>query len=223
MNKNKIDFRLQAVNKDDVVVIYMYGDIADERPINYWTGEEEKGDYIIPSEFFEMCKDIKTDKIDLHINSYGGSVFASVSIFNYIKALNKDVTVYVDGVVASGGSIIAMSGNKIVMPKNTTMMIHRASSFGFGNCNDLRKLADTLEKLDNATVFETYKARFKGTDEQLKTIIDKETWLSADECLEYGLCDEVLELSDKAKEEPKQEEISNAIKMMTNFAKLKLN
>ena len=109
------------------------------------------------------------------------------------------------------------------MPKNTTMMIHRASSFGFGNCNDLRKLADTLEKLDNATVFETYKARFKGSDEQLKTIIDKETWLSADECLEYGLCDEVLELSDKAKEEPKQEEISNAIKMMTNFAKLKLN
>lgn len=221
--KQKIDFRLEAKKQDDKTVVYLYGDIVDEQPTDFWTGEPEQGDYIIPAEVRALLDSVTTDDIDIHINSYGGSIFASVSIFNTIRALNKNITIYIDGLAASGASLIAMAGNKLIMPKNTTMMIHRASSIGWGNCNDLRKIADTLEKLDNATVFETYKVKFNGTDEELKAIIDKETWLSSDDCFKYGLCDEVVELSnDKPKEEVKQEEITNAIKFMKNFANLKL-
>lgn len=221
--KQKIDFRLEAKKQDNKTIVYLYGDIVDEQPRNFWTGEKEEGDYIEPTEVRALLDSVTTDDIEIHINSYGGSIFASVSIFNTIKALNKNITIYIDGLAASGASLIAMAGNKLVMPKNATMMIHRASSIGWGNCNDLRKIADTLEKLDNATVFETYKAKFKGTDEELKAIIDQETWLSADDCFKYGLCDEVVELSNETpKEEVKQEEITNAIKFMSNFANLKL-
>lgn len=217
--KNKIDFKLEAKRELDKTVVYLYGDIVDKVPKNWMTGEEEKGDFITPKNTRELFESIDTEKIELHLNSFGGSVFASVSILNYLKNLNKDITVIVDGIVASGGSIIAMCGNKIIMPKNATMMIHRASTFGFGNCKELRKIADTLEKIDSSTVLETYKERFKGTEEELQTMLDKETWLKADECLKYGLCDEVKEFK---KEELTDSEANNLLKFMTNFANLKI-
>src|SRR5699024_1466470 len=118
--------------------------------------------------------------------------------------------------------------NKAIMPSNTMLMVHRASSYGWGNCKDLRELANTLEKLDNSTVLETYKTRFKGTDEELMNLIDSETWISAKECFEFGFCDELEDISKDNKpeetpepEEPEKEEINNGIKIMTNFAKLK--
>lgn len=226
MERGKIDFRLEAVESqlEDNTVAYLYGDIVDERPVDWWTGEEVEGDFIIPKDVRAMFDNIKTNNIEIHINSYGGSVFASVSIYNYLKGLDKNITVIIDGLAASGASLIAMAGDKLIMPRNTTMMIHRASSMGWGNCNDLRKVADTLEKLDNATVFETYKAKFKGTEEELKALIDAETWLTAEECYENGLCDEIRELAEPKQKpaDPEEEEITNAIRFMNNFARLKL-
>ena len=224
IEKKKIDFRLEAksIPNEDKAVVYLYGDIVDERPTDWWTGEELSGDYIIPGEVRTLFEGISENNIELHINSYGGSVFASVSIFNYLKQLNKNITTINDGICASGASLIFMAGNKAIMPANTMLMIHRASTYGWGNCNDLREVADTLEKLDNSTVLETYKTKFKGTDEELMNLIDSETWLSAKEALEYGLCDEVIELS-PLKVEESQEEITNkGINFMRNFAKLKL-
>lgn len=222
MEKRKIDFRLEAKTEDGKAIVYLHGDIVDERPTDWWTGEEKKGDFIIEKEVRNLFDGIKEDEIDIHINSYGGSVFASVGIFNFIRALNKKITCYVDGVAASGASLIAMAGDKLIMPANTMLMIHRASSFAWGNCKDLREVADVLEKLDNSTVLETYKAKFKGTDEELMALIDNETWISAREALENGLCDEVIELK---KEEPEvtEKEIKNAARMMTAFASLKFS
>lgn len=224
----KPSFKLEAVPKDNKTVVYLYGDIVDERPIDFWTGEEIQGDYITPKEVRDLLDASQGDEIELHINSYGGSVFASVSIFNYLRNLKKPITTVNDGLCASGASLIFMAGDKKIMPKNTTLMIHRASSFGWGNCNELRQLANTLEKLDTSTVFETYKANFNGTDEELLNLIDSETWISADEAKDYGLCDEVISFENKEetnKEETKhnKEEIVNTgKKIMMNFANLKL-
>ena len=112
--------------------VYLYGDIMDDRPTDWWTGKLMEGDYIVPGEVRNLFAKIEEENINLHINSYGGSVFASVSIYNYIKSLNKNITVYIDGLAASGASLIAMVGEKLIMPKNTTIMIHRASSFCWG-------------------------------------------------------------------------------------------
>lgn len=222
MDKQKIDFRLEAVKGSSATKVYLYGDIVDERPIDWWTGEELQGDYITPKEVRELFDSIESDNIDLHLNSYGGSVFASVSIFNYLQNLNKNITTYNDGLCASGASLIFMAGKERVMPKNTVLMIHRASSFTFGNCNDLRVMADTLEKLDNSTVYETYRAHFTGDSEELLNIINAETWITADESLEYGLCTSVMEINSSDEGEKSTDELLNqGRKLMMNFANLK--
>lgn len=219
--KKKIDFRLEVVKKDEKAVVYLAGDIVDERPLDWWTGEPMEGDYITPKEVREIFEKIEEDDIELHINSYGGSVFASISIFNYLKSLGKNITTINDGICASGASLIFMVGDSRIMPENTMLMIHRASTFAWGNCNELREQADILEKLDNSTVMVNYKAHFNGTDEELMELIDKETWLSADECLEKGFCTEVKKLAEP-KEDSTQETLNKGIKLMQNFANLKI-
>lgn len=225
--KKKIDFRLEVVKKDEKAVVYLAGDIVDERPLDWWTGEPKEGDYITPKEVREIFEKIEEDEIELHINSYGGSVFASISIFNYLQSLGKNITTINDGICASGASLIFMVGDSRIMPENTMLMIHRASTFAWGNCNELREQADILEKLDNSTVMVNYKAHFNGTDEELMELIDKETWLSADECLEKGFCTEVKNLANSQngnmpKEDSTQETLNKGIKLMQNFANLKI-
>ena len=218
--KKKIDFRLEVVKKDEKAVVYLAGDIVDERPLDWWTGEPMEGDYITPKEVREIFEKIDEDDIELHINSYGGSVFASISIFNYLKSLGKNITTINDGICASGASLIFMVGDARIMPENTMLMIHRASTFAWGNCNELREQADVLEKLDNSTVMANYKNHFNGTDDELMELIDKETWLTASECLEKGFCTEIKKLA-----EPKdstQETLNKGIKLMQNFANLKI-
>lgn len=219
--KKKIDFRLEVVKKDEKAVVYLAGDIVDERPLDWWTGEPMEGDYITPKEVREIFEKIDEDDIELHINSYGGSVFASISIFNYLKSLGKSITTINDGICASGASLIFMVGDERIMPENTMLMIHRASTFAWGNCNELREQADILEKLDNSTVMANYKNHFKGTDEELMGLIDKETWLSANECLEKGFCTEVKKLAEP-KQDSTQETLNKGIKLMQNFANLKI-
>ena len=85
-----------------------------------------------------------------------------------------------------------MAGEKIYMPSNTTMMIHRAAAGVYGNAEDLRKIAKTLDKFDE-TVLNSYKSRFVGTMDELKVLITEETYLTAEECKVFGLCDEILD------------------------------
>ena len=223
--RERIGYRLEAEERDGKCVVYLYGDIADEQPVNFWTGEVEDGDYIIPKDVREMIDKIDAAELEIHLNSYGGSVFASVAIFNYLKALDKKITVVIDAIAASGASLIAMSADKLIMPANAMLMIHRASTGGWGNCNDLRDIADTLEKLDDSVVFNTLKSRYKGDAEELKKLVDAETWLTAEECFANGLCDEIITLNQKAEEKPQEpvqeEDIKNALKFMKNFANLK--
>ncbi len=130
--------------------------------------------------------------INLHINSPGGSVFEGVAIGNMLKQHNAEVNVYVDALAASIASVIAMSGDTIFMPKNSMLMIHNPSSIVWGNANDMRKAADDLDKI-GLSMQSTYlnRAGNKLDQETLQELMDNETWLSADEALLYGLCDEV--------------------------------
>ncbi|WP_338213869.1 head maturation protease, ClpP-related [Companilactobacillus muriivasis] len=136
--------------------------------------------------------DVKT--INLHINSPGGSVFEGISIYNQLKQNKATVNVYVDGLAASIASVIAMSGDTIFMPENSMMMIHNPMTFVAGNAEQLRKQADDLDRVRETSVA-TYLAKSNGkiTENDLKKLMDDETWLSADEAVNYGLADEVLE------------------------------
>ena len=135
--------------------------------------------------------DVKT--INLHINSPGGSVFEGIAICNMLKQNSAHINVYVDGLAASIASVIAMSGDTIYMPANAMLMIHNPWTMAVGNAEELRKQADALDRITQASV-ETYlaKAGDKLDKETLKQLMDDETWLTAQEAVDYGLADEVL-------------------------------
>lgn len=182
----KNDFLISAKAEADKGIgeLLIYGDISDS---NEW-GEEE---IVIPSDVDKALKQLKDCKqINIRINSYGGSVFAGQAIVSMLKRFEGYKTVYIDGIAASMGSVIAMAGDKIIMPENATMMIHKPVSMAYGNANDLRHEAEVLDTAEK-TLIALYMGRFKGTEDELKKLLNEETWLTAQEALNYGLCDEI--------------------------------
>ncbi len=148
-------------------------------------------------------QDVKAEKIHVHINSGGGSAFDGVAICNQLKQHSAEIIVHIDGWAASAASVIAMAGDKIIMPSNTMIMIHQASTFEYGNADLFEKTARDLRKIDSALVA-SYKKRFVGTDEELKQLLKDETWLTAEEAVALGLADEIadeIEIDDTQEDE----------------------
>ena len=172
---------MKAENKK--AEIYLYSDIG----YDFWEGTST-------AETF--AKDLKAlgdvSNIELHINSNGGDVFDGQAIHSLLKNHKAYVTCYVDGLAASIASVIAMSADKILMPKNAMMMIHNAWTGIYGNSKELRKMADDLDII-NDTIVTTYINKSNIPECEIRELMDNETWLNADRCLELGLCDEVLE------------------------------
>lgn len=148
-------------------------------------------------------QDVKAEKIHVHINSGGGSAFDGVAICNQLKQHSAEIIVHIDGWAASAASVIAMAGDKIIMPCNTMMMIHQASTIEYGNADLFEKTARDLRKIDSALAA-SYKKRFVGTDEELKQLLKDETWLTAEEAVALGLADEIadeIEIDDTQQDE----------------------
>lgn len=137
--------------------------------------------------------------IDVFINSPGGDVMEGIGIYNILKRHRAYKRIYIDGFACSIASVIAMAGNAIYMPKSSLQMIHNAWIFAMGNANELRKMADDLDKV-NETIVNAYMSRFTGTRDELQTLLDNETYLTAEECLKYGLCTKVVDNSEDTEE-----------------------
>lgn len=149
---------------------------------------------ITAKQFIDDFKKIPADaKVMLRINSPGGDVFDSIAIYNVIKrhAERAQVSGTVDGLAASGASIVAMAARPLAMPENSFLMIHNSSGLAWGNAEDMRGLADVLEKIDAALV-KTYVARSGQSEEKIAALLSAETWLSAAEAKDLGLADEVI-------------------------------
>jgi len=143
-------------------------------------------------DFVGDLRAIKSKVINVEINSPGGDVFAGLAIYNALKSSGKEIVVKVMGVAASAASLIAMAGDKIVMPKNTFMMVHNPWSFASGNADELRDTADTLDKI-GASLQATYVARTGQSEDKIKELLSKDTWLTADESLALGFATEVTD------------------------------
>src|SRR5262245_47148035 len=88
----------------------------------------------------------KGSRINIRINSPGGDVFEAVAIYNLLADHPAFKHVYIDGLAASGASLISCIGDKVTMAGSATIMVHRAWALVAGNQNELRKMADTLEQ-----------------------------------------------------------------------------
>ena len=177
-------WKIKALNEGKAE-IFIYSDIGYE----LWE------DKTTAQLFAEELKSLgENTSIDLHINSNGGDVFDGQAIHTLIKNHKGFVTAYIDGLAASIATVIAMGADKIVMPKNAMMMIHNAWTGLYGNANDLRKMADDLDHI-NDTIVNTYLAKVKDKADEttIRELMNKESWLNAEECFNLGLCDEVSE------------------------------
>lgn len=185
-------FNMKASADGKSADVFIYGEITK------WAWEElgEVSSTTFKNELDSLGDGIET--IHLYINSPGGSVFEGLAIYNMLQRHEARVIVHVDALAASIASVIAMVGDEIWMPKNSMLMIHNAWTWASGNAEQLRKAADDLDRI-NQSVIQTYleKTGDKLTEEKLKALLDAETWLSADEALEYGLCD-IVEESNQA-------------------------
>jgi ATP-dependent Clp protease protease subunit len=137
------------------------------------------------------------DRISLRINSPGGDAFEGIAISNLLKAQGKPIDVFVDGIAASAASIIAMCGDSITMAPNSMLMIHNAWGVTAGNAADHRAYADVLDRV-SAAIANTYLRTGLSKDE-IQSMLDAETWMGAEECLEKGFCTAISgEESDEA-------------------------
>lgn len=142
-------------------------------------------------DFLNGLQAIKTPKIDLHVNSDGGSITAGLAILNTLQAHPAHVTAYVDSIAASIASVIILGANKVIMAPGSLLMIHggRAGGAG-GNADQLRSVADALDKM-TGVIAGIYAQKTKRPVDQIRAAMDKETWFDAEEAKAFGLCDEI--------------------------------
>lgn len=186
-------WELKQSTEPDGLALYIYGDVEGDST-DFWTGEVKRSETSANAFREELGKYPDAKQIDIYVNSYGGSVFEGTAIYNQLRRHPAHKTVYVDGFACSIASVIAMAGDEVVMPKNAMMMIHNMWMGAVGNAAELRKAADDLDTI-NAAGRQAYlaKAGDKLDEATLAEMMDAETWLTAEKCMQYGLADRYAE------------------------------
>lgn len=168
-------------------VLFLYGDVYSE---SYWD------DDITPKMVIEAVSSLgDIDTLTIHLNSNGGDVFAGIAIYNYLNSLKAKVIIYVDALAASIASVIAQAASPgcLKMYNNTMMMVHDPWTVCIGNSKELRENADRLDTIRDSTIVETYLKRCKDSQDTILETMAAESWMSAQDCLEKGYCDEIVD------------------------------
>jgi ATP-dependent Clp endopeptidase proteolytic subunit ClpP len=134
------------------------------------------------------------DNIDVRINSAGGDVFEGIAIFNTLRASQKNVTIYIDGVAASIAGIIALCGKSVKMNRHAMMMLHRVSGGSYGDADKMKRAAGDMEKVESVLVNILAERMGIENDKVMSTYMDgQDHWLTATEALELGLVNEIYD------------------------------
>lgn len=188
MKLKTLEFRSEVRPNSDSDDLYIFDGIGE------YKGYDGTWDGWGPERLREELETCPHNKLTVHINSNGGSTFQGVAIHNMLKASGKEITVSIEGVAASAASFIAMAGHKIQMGTASMLMIHNCWTFAYGNAKELRKIADDMDKIMVGQK-EVMLKRSGGkiTAEQIDQLMDEETYLTAEECMKYGWCDEIAD------------------------------
>ena len=137
------------------------------------------------SDFLKGCSD--GERVKIEINSPGGSVIAGLAMANVIKNSKVHVTGHIVGIAASMASVVACACDEIQMEEGAFMMVHNPWSSAMGDAEELRHAAMTLDQMRDA-MMSFYRAKFPTrSGDDLKSLMDAETWMSGEECVRQGL------------------------------------
>lgn len=177
-------WNIKAMADNSSTELFVYGDIVDSA---YW-------DEVGAKEFVADLSKVTSNDITVRINSGGGSVFAGFAMYNSLKQHKANITVRVDGLAGSAASIVAMAGDKIIMPLGSMMFIHNSWTYAAGNSGELKEHAEMLSKIDT-TMLEVYKAKTGLDEATIKDLMDKDSWLTATEAKNLGFATDIEDIS----------------------------
>jgi ATP-dependent protease ClpP protease subunit len=146
---------------------------------------------ITAEEVAAELEQINAAEIEVQIASLGGDVFDGIAIYNALRAHPARISTRVDSMAASIASVIAQAGDTRIMLTGSQMMIHEAWGIAIGSAADMRDLADILDKQTDV-IAGIYAERTGGDVADFRSMMEGETWFTADEALEAGLADAVI-------------------------------
>lgn len=179
INAGRIEIKNQTEQSAE---IYFYGDINNASWLTeYYPDDKSPKDV---SDFLNQLEG--TEKLDIFINSGGGSVFGGIAIYNQLKRYSGEKTVHIDGIAASIASVIACAGDKVIVSNSSTFMVHKPMCYAGGNADDLRKVIESLD-LCQGNIMNIYMSKVKEgiSRETIESLVNKETWLSSEEVCNY--------------------------------------
>lgn len=173
-----------------MAVLEIKGDIIsnDDKWIYDWFEYEST----CPADVDKAIETLKPgEKLEVLVNSGGGSVMAGQEIYSKLKRRN-DVEIEIQSIAGSAAGVVAMAGKSRISPVGM-IMIHNVSMSGaHGDYHDMQKNVEILKQM-NSAMASAYTEKSGMPLEDVLKLMDKETWLTANQCLEYGFVDEIME------------------------------
>ena len=189
--------------------IYIYGDITSYA----WDDTD-----VTAKSFVDDLNSFNGQPVMLHLNSGGGDVFQALAIYNSIRSYKGGVTVTIDGLAASAASLIAMGGSRIKMASNALMMIHMPSVglMGYYDGAELSKIQNQLSAVEDS-IITTYSDRLSrlGYVNNVREMVENETWLNATEALSGGFIDEITDAVSMQVDDAQQMMFVNSLAIST--------
>ncbi len=142
------------------------------------------------ADFIRELAAIKTPKISLRVNSPGGHMFDGLAIYTAIARHKAEVTAHVDSIAASAASFLIMAADTVIMSPHSQMMIHDAQGFALGPADDMRQMADVLDK-QSGNIASIYAEKAGGAVKEWRVLMKAETFFSDQEAVDHGLADRV--------------------------------
>ena len=155
-----------------------------------WIYDWFEMDAISPKDVSQQIESANGEDLEVEINSHGGDVYSGSEIYTALKDYKGNVTVKIVGVAASAASVVAMSGHVLISP-TAQIMMHNVSSGTIGDYRDHRHESEVLKNF-NISIANAYMLKTGMKQEELLSFMNKETWLNAQQALEYKFADEIM-------------------------------
>ena len=208
MPKNKMVehkcYALKIDSKSSSAELTLYGNIVKTRPLDIdannsgdWTLVKSKSNYIVGEEFLKDLEELgEIKKLSIRINSLGGDVHVALNIYSRLRQIAEsgtELTCIVDGVAMSAGSMIMCAADKVKADESALIMIHSSMRLldGYYNAGELQKLAQTQDEYDKA-VCSCYKRKTGKSEDELLSLMSRETYMTGKEAKEIGFVDELI-------------------------------
>ncbi|MGE8501681.1 MAG: head maturation protease, ClpP-related [Pseudomonas sp.] len=175
-------YSIQAAGEEGgkPIEVYIYGEIG------FWG--------VTSADFIRDLKaaDDGVSDVHVHFDTVGGDLFDGVAIHNTLRALGERCTGVIDGACFSAGSVAVCGAHKVRMADNAMFMIHNPWTFMAGDSEELRKMADMMDKASEGIVASYQHRALNIDDAELRRMINDTTWLTASEAKTHGFVDEVF-------------------------------